>query len=99
MIVLAGVLGAGQAFFNPAMTGLMPEIVASDRLQRTNALRAMVSSAGQVVGPAIAGVIIAAGGAGWAIAIDSLTYAISAACLLGPDDPAAFTGPAGLDAE
>jgi MFS family permease len=82
MVVLAGFLGAGQAFFNPAMTGLMPEIVAPDGLQQANALRALATSSGQILGPALAGVIVAAGGAGWAIAIDAGTYALSAACLI-----------------
>ncbi|HXP53685.1 MAG TPA: MFS transporter [Streptosporangiaceae bacterium] len=82
LLVLAAVLGIGQAFFNPAMTGLMPEMVSAERLQPANALRGLASSAGQVFGPALAGVIVATGGAGWAIAIDALTYAVSAACLL-----------------
>jgi MFS family permease len=82
LMVLAGVLGAGQAFFNPAMTGLVPEIVPADQLQRANALRGIASSTGQIVGPSVAGIIVAAGGAGWAIAIDSGTYALSAACLV-----------------
>ena len=82
MVLLAGVLGAGQAFFNPAMTGLMPEIVSSDSLQQANALRSFASSAGQILGPALAGVIVAAGGAGWAIAVDAGTYAVSAGCLI-----------------
>ena len=82
MVVLAGVLGAGQAFFNPAMTGLMPQIVSAEHLQRANALRSIASSSGQILGPALAGLIVAAGGAGWAIAIDALTYAVSTACLV-----------------
>jgi MFS family permease len=80
-MVLAGILGAAQAFFNPAMTGLMPEMVSAERLQQANGLRGIASSTGQILGPSLAGVIVAAGGAGWAIAIDSGTYAVSAACL------------------
>jgi MFS family permease len=87
LIVLAGVLGAGQAFFNPAMTGLMPEMVSAGRLQEANALRGVATSAGQIVGPSLAGVIVAVSGAGWAIAIDAATYAVSAACLLRLDIP------------
>ena len=81
LMALAGVLGAGQAFFNPAMTGLMPEMVSAERLQEANALRGVATSAGQVFGPGLAGIIVAAGGAGCAIAIDAATYAVSAACL------------------
>ncbi|MGH3259507.1 MAG: MFS transporter [Streptosporangiaceae bacterium] len=82
VMVLAAVLGIGQAFFNPAMTGLMPEMVSAEHLQPANALRGVAGSAGQVLGPALAGIIVATAGAGWAIAIDSATYAVSAACLL-----------------
>ncbi|MGH3152620.1 MAG: MFS transporter [Streptosporangiaceae bacterium] len=82
VLVLAAVLGIGQAFFNPAMTGLMPELVSAERLQPANALRGVAGSVGQVLGPGLAGIIVAVGGAGWAIAIDSATYAVSAACLL-----------------
>ena len=81
LMVLAGILGAGQAFFNPAMTGLLPDMVSAERLQQANALRGIANSAGSVLGPSAAGVIVAVGGAGWAIAIDAATYAVSAACL------------------
>lgn len=81
-MVLAGILGAGQAFFNPAMVGLMPEIVAPENLQRANGLRGVAASMGQILGPSIAGGIVATAGPGWAIGVDSLTYAVSAWCLL-----------------
>jgi MFS family permease len=80
-MVLAGVIGAGQAFFNPALTGLLPLVASPGRLQQANALKGVASSTGQIVGPAAAGLIVAAGGAGWAIAIDGATYAVSALCL------------------
>jgi predicted MFS family arabinose efflux permease len=80
-LVLAGVLGAGQAFFNPALTGLLPLVSSPGRLQQANALSGVATSTAQIVGPAVAGVIVATGGAGWAIAIDGITYAVSAACL------------------
>lgn len=82
VIVLAGVLGAGQAFFGPALTGLVPQLASPERLQQANALRGVATSTGQVLGPSLAGIIVAAGGAGWAIAADSATFAISALALL-----------------
>jgi len=81
------VLGVGQAFFYPAMTGLMPELVSPAHLQQANALRGVATSSGQILGPSLAGVIVATGGAGWAVAIDSATFALSAACLFGLDIP------------
>ncbi|MGH3401088.1 MAG: MFS transporter [Streptosporangiaceae bacterium] len=92
-IVLAGVLGAGQAFFSPALTGLMPQLVSAGRLQQANALRGMAMSGGQVAGPALAGVIVAAGGPGWAFAVDALTYAVSGYCLLRVRMPAGSRPP------
>jgi predicted MFS family arabinose efflux permease len=76
------VTGAATGFFNPALTGLLPEVVRGDQLQQANALRATVVSTGEILGPLAAGVLVAAAGAGWAIAVDAATFAVSAACLI-----------------
>jgi MFS family permease len=78
---LAGVTGAGTGFFGPASTGLLPEIVSDDELQPANALRSTAVSASEIVGPALAGIVVAAAGAGWAIAVDAATFGASAVCL------------------
>jgi hypothetical protein len=78
---LAAVLGGGQAFFNPAMSGLMPQLVSAEYLQDANALRGIASSSAQVVGPALAGVIVGIAGPGIAIAVDSASYIVSACSL------------------
>jgi hypothetical protein len=92
LMVLAGVIGAGQAFFNPALTGLVPLIAGPGHLQQANALKGVASSTGQILGPAAAGLIVAAGGAGWAIAVDGATYAVSALCLSRLQLPAVVAG-------
>lgn len=56
---LAGVTGAGTGFFGPASTGLLPEIVSDDELQPANALRSTAVSASEIVGPALAGIVVA----------------------------------------
>jgi MFS family permease len=76
--LLAALTGAGTGFFNPASTGVLPAVVAPERLQQANGLRATVMSGGEIVGPALAGVIVAAAGAGWALAVDAASFAISA---------------------
>lgn len=81
LALLAGVTGAATGFFSPASTGLLPEIVLAEQLQPANGLRASAVSAGEIVGPVVGGVLVAAAGAGWAIAIDAATFAVSAACL------------------
>ncbi len=82
LAVLSGVAGAASGFFGPASIGLIPEVVPADELQPANALRSSGSSAGEIIGPLFAGLLVAGAGAGWAIAADAATFAISAACLL-----------------
>src|SRR5215218_1330690 len=81
LALLAGVAGAATGFFSPASTGLLPEVVLAEQLQPANALRSSAVSTGEILGPIVAGVLVAAAGAGWAIAVDALTFAVSAACL------------------
>jgi MFS family permease len=81
LALFAGLTGAATGFFNPASTGLLPEVVPTEELQPANALRATAVSGGEILGPLLAGVLVAAAGAGWAIAVDAATFAVSAAFL------------------
>jgi MFS family permease len=78
LAVLAAVHGGAAAFFVPASTGIVPDTVSPGRLQQANALMGLSRHAFGVVGPALAGVIVAVYGAGWVYAIDALTFAASA---------------------
>jgi len=81
LALLAGVTGVATGFFGPASTGLLPEVVLAKQLQPANALRASAASAGEILGPIMAGLLVATTSAGWAIAVDAVTFAVSAACL------------------
>ncbi|MFF4901858.1 MFS transporter [Streptomyces sp. NPDC001068] len=81
LVALMIVFGTADAFFMPAATGLMPLVVGADRLREANALRGFVQSSGLVVGPALAGGLVALAGPGTALALDALTFAASAATL------------------
>jgi MFS family permease len=78
LLALQAIHGTGAAFFMPAVSGLIPETVSRERLQEANALRWMASSAGGVVGPVLAGVLVTTIGAGAALAVDSASFGISA---------------------
>ncbi len=80
-MALAACVGVGQAFFGPAMTGLMPQVVSAARLQQANALMNVSGSGAQIIGPAIAGAIIAVSNPGWAVVIDGLSYGVSVVSL------------------
>ena len=82
IIALTALIGAGTAFFYPARGGLIAQIVDANRLARANGALSAANSVATIFGPALAGVIVIAAGAGWAIGIDGLSYAASALCLL-----------------
>jgi MFS family permease len=81
LAVIGLVYGSADAFFAPAMYGLLPQIVSTAHLQSANALRGLSMSAGMVIGPTIAGILVATVGAGGALLADSGTFAVSVACL------------------
>lgn len=81
LMVLMAVYGAAQAFFDPASTGLVPQTVSRERLQQANGLLQLSRSTANVAGPAIGGVLVATAGPGWAFAVDSVTFVVSAAFL------------------
>jgi predicted MFS family arabinose efflux permease len=82
LAALQVVHGAATAFFNPASTGLIPMTVSPARLQQANGLRALSMSCASIAGPALGGLLVATVGAGWAMAADASSFAISAAFLV-----------------
>src|SRR5919202_2852991 len=82
LAVLAAVYGTSAAVFMPALMGLIPQTVAPSRVQDANALLGVTRSVASIAGPAVAGLILAGAGPGEAIAVDAVTFAVSAACLL-----------------
>jgi len=81
LAVLAALHGSAEAFFRPAAGAIIPQIVPTPRLQQANALMGMSDNFGWMVGPAVAGTLVAVIGPGGAIAVDSATFLVSAAFL------------------
>ena len=83
LVVLSAVVGAGDAFFYPAYRAIMPELLPADLLTQGNAFNSASQTVGSsFLGPALGGVIVAAGGASAAFAIDAGTFVVSGLCLL-----------------
>ncbi|MGN6301963.1 MAG: MFS transporter [Angustibacter sp.] len=82
LAVLAAAAGAAQAFFEPAATGMVPQVVSSARLSQANALVGLSQNAAMIVGPLLAGAIVATTSPGVAIAADAVTFVVSALFLL-----------------
>lgn len=75
--------GACAAFASSALRGIVPELVPAGRLQSANAVLAASRNGARILGPAVAGVLAAVVGAGWAIAVDALSYLLAAVLLAG----------------
>ncbi|MGH9265622.1 MAG: MFS transporter, partial [Acidimicrobiales bacterium] len=97
--------GAATAFFGPAFDALVPDVVSEDQLTQANAVEQFVRPAAHgMAGPALGGVLIAAGGSGTAFLLDAATFAVSMACLVrvrprvaaDPGPVAATPAPAGV---
>ena len=88
IFVLQAIGGAATAFYSPASSGLVPEVVAAEHLQKANALMGIARYVSFPVGAAVGGSIVATIGSGTAVLVDAATYAVSAALLsqihLGP---------------
>ena len=74
--------GLGAALFNPAFGSIVPEIVPAGQLPQANALDQFVRTGAGLVGPGIAGVLIALAGTGWAFAFDAGTFVVSVSTAL-----------------
>ena len=81
LAVLQAVYGTARAFFDPAALSVVPQTVETGELQRANSLIALTGNVSAVVGPAVAGVIVAAAEPGWGLAFDAVTFVASAACV------------------
>jgi MFS family permease len=86
----SAVFGIGSAFFGPASTGLVPQIVPTVRLQEANALLGLSGNLIEVFGPALSGLLIASVGYELVFAIDAASFVASGLFLLALRVPHSF---------
>ncbi|MGK2881707.1 MAG: MFS transporter [Mycobacterium sp.] len=78
LITLVFLYGAAEAFYSPASTALLPEIVERGKIQAANASLAVVRRTIGIVGPGAAGFVIAFFGTAWVFAIDAVSFVVAA---------------------
>lgn len=83
MALLVFLVGIGDAFGAPASAAIMNVIVPEHVLQQANVIRGITSRLGQIIGPAIGGIVIALVGARLTFALTAATFIIGAALLYG----------------
>ena len=83
LVVMSIVFGTADAFFSPASTALVPELLPEELFVHASALSSLSRVfAQQLLGPALGGVIVAAAGTAWSFGLDGASFAVSAGCLL-----------------
>ena len=80
--VAAFLLGSVSAFFLPSSQSILPQLVDSELLEAGNAALQISKQGSNIVGPALAGLTVAAYGSGAAIAVDAACFAFAAGTLL-----------------
>ncbi len=80
-VLLSALLAVGEGFFNPALGGLRAEIAPPGLLPDANALLGVAQSASAVLGPALAGGLVALANPAVVIALDAGSYGISVLAL------------------
>jgi MFS family permease len=74
VILLAALLGVVNAFDAPARQAIVPEIVTRDDLPNAIAMNSMMFNSARVIGPAVAGLTLAAFGAAWCFTINGISF-------------------------
>lgn len=90
---LVFLVGAGEAFFRPAYGALLPDVLPADQLAAGNALSGSTFHFASIIGPGVAGILVAAVGPRGALFVDALTFAVSLASLCLVSEPESTTKP------
>ena len=80
--VLAVALGLNQCFENPARQSFMLELVGPEDLRNAVSLQSVLASCSRMIGPAVAGLVIAAGGLGVCFLLNAASFVAVVTSLL-----------------
>ncbi len=81
VMTLAACTGVGSAFYMPAESGLVLQVVGVERVKAANSIISIANSLAFVLGPSLGGLLVGFGGAPLAIGLDAASYGVSALCL------------------
>jgi MFS family permease len=83
LVVLAALRGTGLGFYYPAAQGLLPQTVPEKDRAQANAISRTGRNSAGIGGSALGGLLVAAAGPGWGLAVDAASFAIAAALRAG----------------
>ena len=74
VIVLAALLGVVNAFDAPARQAFVPEMVGKEDMPNAIAMTSMMFNSARILGPALAGLLLAFIGAAWCFTLNGISY-------------------------
>jgi MFS family permease len=74
VIILSALLGVVNAVDAPARQAIVPELVGKKDMPNAIALNSMMFNSARVIGPAIAGIMLAAIGAAWCFMLNGISF-------------------------
>ncbi|WP_431886274.1 MFS transporter [Micromonospora wenchangensis] len=89
LLALGAANGVVSALAQPAAAAATPQTVPAELIQSANAVIRLGMNAGMIGGTALGGLLVAAVGPGWGLAVDAVTFAVAAVAFAGVRVPAA----------
>ncbi len=100
VFVLASLMGVVNAFDIPARQSFLVDMVGKEDLMNAIALNSSMFNGARIIGPAIAGILVASIGEGWCFFVNGVSYiAVIAGLLLMKLQPRSYQQPAGSPLE
>jgi MFS family permease len=93
LMVLSAANGLVAAFALPATAALVPQTVPAGIRQQANALNRLGFNGAMIIGASAGGMLVAAVGPGWGLAVDAATFALAAGCFAAVRVPQARSTP------
>lgn len=93
LMLLAAVNGASSSCYQPAAQALLPQTVPTESRRAALALSRIAGNTATIAGASLGGVLVAAVGPGWGLALDALSFALAAASFTLVRVPAAPPAP------
>ncbi|MFC6712472.1 MFS transporter [Branchiibius cervicis] len=76
LLAITFLLGAGSALTAPAWQAIQPELVPREQISAASSLGSITVNAARAIGPAIGGLLVAAGGPGAVFALNALSFVV-----------------------
>lgn len=87
LCAMGALFGVLNALWWPAFSGVLPEILPKEQLQRGNSVIGLLSNFGYTAGALVGGILVAFAGSGWALAVDAFSFFIAGVLVWSIDLP------------